>query len=223
MDRFMKEKTMSRKWIALVFLVFFFSSCATLTYNKPPWGTSKEPYLMATITAEPSSAQMKVWEVPSENKIQLQFSRNVLVVFDRGGDLDSLRAALSKYVEWKEQLKGTGGKVSKPIKEIDVSYPAEDKIGVAYNLHSLVLSFETDQDGQYYLQATETISLNKGGGYYSDPIVNGQSRLYEDQVLALSQALSQENVLAKAREADGVANQKAAEEQKNQSLEEGLK
>jgi len=219
------------KWVSPIFLVFLLASCATLTYNKPPWGTSKEAYLITSIapTDEPESASMQIYEVPSENKIQLRTSRQLhtprqlLEVFDAAGGLDSLRGALSKYFEWKEQLKDTGGKVSKPIKEIDVFFPGEGKMGVSSNLHSLVLSFETSQDGKYYLLATEMLTVNKGGGYYSDPMVNGQSRLYEDQVLALNQALSQENILAKAKEADDVANQKAAEETKNQTLQQGLK
>ena len=124
---------MKGKWIALVFLALFFASCATLTYNQPPWGTSKEAYPILTLSASDvmRSFRIDIYEVPSQNKIQLRFSqREVFEVFDRGGALDSLRGTLNKYVEWKEQLKDTGGKVSKPIKEIDVFYPWEDKIGV---------------------------------------------------------------------------------------------
>ena len=131
-----------RKWIAVTSLALFFFSCATLTYNKPPWGTSKEAYLIATIapTGERESASMETYEVPSENKIllrtprQLHTPRQLLEVFDAAGGLDSLWQVLSKYVEWKEQVKDTGGKVSKLIKEIDVFFPGEGKMGVSYNL-----------------------------------------------------------------------------------------
>ena len=65
---------------------------------------------------------------------------------------------------------------------------------------------------------------SQGNGNYSDPQPTGMSVLLsEDQVLALSQALSQENILAKAKEADELANQKASEDAKNQALQEGLK
>jgi hypothetical protein len=202
---------MRRKWIALTFLALFFASCATVVPNTTlhSWGTSKEAYLVATIarTGEPNSAYMQIYEVPSENKIRLHFGGTSFCdVFDRGGDLDSLREALNKYVEWKEQLKDTGGKVSKPIKEIDVFYPN--------GLHALVLvlSFETDQDGKYYL-------LISG----SHQLIGNDIPLNEDQVLALSQALSQDNILAKAKEADGVANQKATEDAKSQALQQSLK
>ena len=218
---------MRRKWIALVFLAFFFASCATLTYNQPPWGTSKEAYPILTLSASDvmRSFQIEISEVPSQNKIQLRFSQTkVIEVFDRGGALDSMRGALTKYAEWKEQLKDTDGKVSKPIKEIDVFYPWEDKIGISYNFHSLRLDFETGSDGKYYLRVSEVMERSLGNGNYSDPQLTGTSALLsEDQVLALSQALSQENILAKAKEADDVANQKAAEEKKNQTLQEGLK
>ena len=186
---------MKGKWIGLVFLAFFFASCATLTYNQPPWGTSKEAYPIQTLGASDvmRSFRIEIYEVPSQNKIQLQFSqREVFEVFDRGGALDSLRASLTKYVEWKEQLKDTGGKVSKPIKEIDVFYPWEDKIGVSYNFHSLRLDFETGADGNYYLRVSEVMERSLGNGNYSDPQLTGTSVLLsEDQVLALSQALSQ--------------------------------
>ena len=218
---------MKGKWLGLVFLALFFASCATLTYNQPPWGTSKEAYPIQTLSASDvmRSFRIEINEVPSQNKVQLQFSqREVLEVFDRGGALDSLRASLTKYVEWKEQLKDAGGKVSKPIREIDVFYPWEDKIGVSYNFHSLRLDFETGSDGKYYLRVSEVMERSLGNGNYSDPQLTGTSVLLsEDQVLALSQALSQENILAKAKEADDVANQKAAEEKKNQTLQEGLK
>ena len=197
---------MKGKWIALVFLAFFFASCATLTYNQPPWGTSKEAYSILTLGASDvmRSFRIDIFEVPSQNKIQLRFSqREVFEVFDRGGALDSLRGALNKYVEWKEQLKETGGKVSKPIKEIDVFYPREDQIGVYYNFHSLRLDFETGSDGKYYLRVSEMMERSLGNGNYSDPQPTGMSVLLsEDQVIALSQALSQENILAKAKEAD---------------------
>jgi hypothetical protein len=215
------------KWIAIVFLALFFASCATLTYNQPPWGTSEEAYPILTLSVSDAmrSFRIDINEVPSQNKIQLRFSqREVFEVFDRGGALNSLRGALTKYVEWKEQLKETGGKVSKPIGEIDFFYPKEDKIGVYYNFHSLRLNFETGSDGRYYLRVSEVMERSLGNGNYSDPQLTGTSVLLsEDQVLALSQALSQENLLAKAKEADEVANQKATEEKKNQDLQDSLK
>ena len=218
---------MKGKWIALVFLAFLFASCATLTYNQPPWGTSKEAYPILTLSASDvmRSFQIEISEVPSQNKIQLRFSQTkVIEVFDRGGALDSMRDALTKYAEWKEQLKDTDGKVSKPIREIDVFYPWEDKIGVSYNFHSLRLDFETGSDGKYYLRVSEVMERSLGNGNYSDPQLTGTSILLsEDQVSALSQALSQENILAKAKEADGVANQKATEDAKNQALQGSLK
>ena len=218
---------MRGKWILVIFLTFFFASCATLTYNQPPWGTSKEAYPILTLSASDvmRSFRIDIYEVPSQNKIQLQFSQTkVIEVFDRGGALDSMRGALTKYAEWKEQLKDTDGKVSKPIKEIDVFYPWEDKIGVSYNFHSLRLDFETASDARYYLRVSEVMERSLGNGNYSDPQLTGTSVLLsEDQVSALSQALSQENILAKAKEADEAANQKAAEDAKNQSLQEGLK
>ena len=59
-----------RKWIPVIFLALFFASCATLTYNKPPWGTSKEAYLITTIasTGDPASAHMEIYEVPLKTK-----------------------------------------------------------------------------------------------------------------------------------------------------------
>ena len=211
----------------VIFLTFFFASCATLTYNQPPWGTSEDAYSILTLSASDvmRSFRIDIYEVPSQNKIQLRFTQTkVIEIFDRGGALASLRGALNKYAEWKEQLKDTSGKVSKPIKEIDVFYPWEDKIGVSYNFHSLRLDFETASDGKYYLRVSEVMERNLGNGNYSDPQLTGTSVLLsEDQVSALSQALSQEDILAKAKEADEVANQKAAEDAKNKALQEGLK
>ena len=218
---------MRGKWILVIFLTFFFASCATLTYNQPPWGTSEDAYSILTLSASDvmRSFRIDIYEVPSQNKIQLRFTQTkVIEIFDRGGALASLRESLNKYVEWKEQLKDTSGKVSKPIKEIDVFYPWEDKIGVSYNFHSLRFDFETGSDGNYYLRVSEVMERNLGNGNYSDPQLTGTSVLLsEDQVSALSQALSQEDILAKAKEADEVANQKAAEDAKNKALQEGLK
>jgi hypothetical protein len=176
---------MKRKWVSLIFLVLFFASCATLTYNKPPWGTSNEAYPIITNVPDTMSAlRIDVYEVPSQNKIQMRFSQTrIFEVFDRGGALDSLRGALDKYVEWKEQLKDTGGKVSKSIKEIDVFYPHEDQVGVFYNFHSLRLDFETGSDEKYYLRVSEVMQRSLGNGNYSDPQLTGTSVLLsEDQV-----------------------------------------
>jgi hypothetical protein len=175
---------------------------------------------------------MDIYEVPSKNEVQLGVDASpmdsrssgmntVIEVYDRDGVLDSLRGALDKYLEWKEQLEDSGGKISKPIKEIEVF--GDDRRGDYYNLHSLLLSFETSQDGKYYLHAIEMVQLSQGDGNFGKPMHYGDFPLFEDQVSALSQALSQENILAKAKEADALADQKAAEEQKNQTLQQGLK
>ena len=67
---------MKGKWIGLVFLAFFFASCATLTYNQPPWGTSKEAYSIHNTGASDvmRSFRIDIYEVPSQNKIQLAIS-----------------------------------------------------------------------------------------------------------------------------------------------------
>ena len=223
---------MKLKRVSLIFLAFLFASCATVVPDTPshPWGTSKEAYLITRIDGP--GMNMNIYEVASKNEIQLGVDalpmdnrspgiNTVIEVYDRDGVLDSLRGALDKYLEWKGQLKDSGGKISKPIKEIEVF--GEDRGGDYYNLHTLVLSFETSQDGKYYLLATEMTQLSQGGGTFREPMRTGSFRLFEDQVLALSQALSQENILAKAQEADNGASQKAAEDAKNQTLQQGLK
>ena len=220
---------MKLKWAALIFLAFFFASCATVVPNNPLWGTSKEAYpiltsvdVLAASTRELGRFPISFYEVPFYNEIQLQTLGDVFAVTDTGGALDSLRGALIKYVEWKEQLKDTGGKVSKPIIEIDGFYPSENKPDVSYDFHSLRLDFETGSDGQYYLKVTEMIS-KYGQGHYYKPVPKGPDFLLsEDQVMTLSQAISQENILAKAKEADAVANQKAAEDAKNKALQKSL-
>ena len=126
---------MKEKWVSLIVLVLVMASCATLTYSKPPWGTSKDVYPIANILLE--RGRLGVSEVPAENYVRLGGAWDV---HDRGGDLDNLRLALQKYSEWKAQLTGTGGTVSKPIKEIDIFYPQQEneKLGVVY--YALALS-----------------------------------------------------------------------------------
>ena len=213
---------MKGKWVSLIFVALVLASCATLTYSKPPWGTSKDAYPIANIPLGYIAGSLGVYEVPAENYVRLAALWDV---HDRGGDLDKLRLALNKYFEWKEQLKGTGGKVSKPITEITIFYPQEENetIGVHYDdMHTLALSFQTAQDGKYFLQITLMTERSLGGGYYSDPVPGDKLFLFEDQVTALSQALSQDNILAKAKEADEIANQKVQEDSKNQALQNSL-
>ena len=212
---------MKLKWASLITLVFVLACCATtMSYNKAPWGSSKLPYFVSSIALERTSAHMDVYEIPSENQIQLRAGQ-LFVVSDRGGNLDGLREALNKYVEWKEQLKDTGGKISKPIGKIDLVYLAH-ATGQQPDLYSLMLSFETTQDGEYYLLATEMISRYLNGDYTKSTPTGVKVLLFENQVVALKEALSQENILAKAKEADDIANQKAEEQKQNQALQNSL-
>lgn len=109
---------MRLKWVSLIFLALLLGSCASLTYNKPPWGTSNEPYaILAGLPNASSGWTFDFYEVPSQNQIQVRYPNGrVREINDRGGNLDDLRLALAKYSEWKDQLKDTEGKVSKPIR-----------------------------------------------------------------------------------------------------------
>ncbi len=229
---------MRLKWVSLVFLALLLGSCASLTYNKPPWGTSNEPYAILTdVQVANRHWASDFYEVPSQNKIQLRFPipvledydrgggyyGRVLEVYDRGGSLDDLKLALAKYSEWKDQLKDTGGKISKPINEVSAFSPTDVGNVSPPAYYSFACSFETGPDGQYALLITLMISTRRADGSYNDEKPSGVSVLLgEDQVVTLSNALSPENLLAKAREADEVANRKATEEQKNETLKQSL-
>ena len=98
---------MRLKWVSLLPLALLLGSCASLLYSKPPWGTSSEPYPILTGLADlRSGLPVGVYEVPSQNEIQLELSKTVYEVYDRGGNVDDLRAGLVKYLRMERSTQG---------------------------------------------------------------------------------------------------------------------
>ena len=182
------------------------TSCGT-TPEKPRWGVSEQKYPLVTV-ATTFSEKSSFYVIPSENCVVIQ-SIGVKVAEDSGA-LDEMRAAVAKYLQWRQQIGDNEVKVSKQIAEIPVQLSfvggAEDR-----NDHHLIFSLETDHKGAYFLRLvradiTPAGQTNPGGAYL---------QIKNEEVAALAQALAQDNILSKANEADSAAR-------KEQTIQQSL-